>query len=107
MEFYQYAVGHAPFLWTEPDEYHPERWLDDPRFAADQREAFQPFHLGPRSCLGRHLATMELRSIIARLVWKFDMKLDESSRGWMDGQLVYDVWTRPALNVRLTPAKRI
>lgn len=38
-----------------PDEFIPERWLADapPRFGKDQHEALQPFHIGPRSCLGK------------------------------------------------------
>lgn len=39
--------------FTKPLEFHPERHLGDPRFAADKLEAFQPFHVGPRACLGR------------------------------------------------------
>ena len=35
------------------DVFHPERWLGDPRFAADQKDAFQPFSYGPRNCLGK------------------------------------------------------
>lgn len=36
-----------------PDEFIPERWLDDPRFANDDKEAMQPFAVGPRNCLGK------------------------------------------------------
>lgn len=34
-------------------EFHPERFLDDPEFANDCRDVLQPFHIGPRACLGR------------------------------------------------------
>ena len=39
--------------FTLPHEFHPERFLDDPRFASDNKEAFQAFHIGPRACLGK------------------------------------------------------
>ena len=44
---------HNDKHFADPFTYHPERWLGDPRFAGDDRDAFQPFHLGPRNCLGR------------------------------------------------------
>ena len=53
MSIYHYAMGRSEDLWTSASEFHPERFLDDPRFAKDQVDAIQPFHLGPRSCLGR------------------------------------------------------
>ena len=44
--------------WSEPRVFHPERFLpaDDPRynkrFASDDRQAFQPFSVGGRNCIG-------------------------------------------------------
>ena len=41
--------------FVEADSYHPERWLPhaDPKFAQDNKEAFEPFLVGPRNCLGK------------------------------------------------------
>jgi hypothetical protein len=47
-----------------------------------------------------------LRSVLARLVWKFDMSLDEDSKAWIEGQQAFDIWHKTALNVHLTPVKR-
>jgi len=33
-------------------DYIPERWLGDERFESDNKKAFEPFHVGPRDCLG-------------------------------------------------------
>ena len=30
----------------------PERWLGEARYAGDKRAVMQPFHVGPRNCLG-------------------------------------------------------
>lgn len=46
-----------------------------------------------------------MRVIMARLVWNFDMTLDQGSRGWLD-QKVFNFWDKPALMVHLTPATR-
>lgn len=52
------------------------------------------------------LANLEMRIILARLVWKFDLKLAASSEKWLEGQKVFDVWGKPPLDVYLTPVSR-
>lgn len=45
-----------------------------------------------------------MRLILARILWNFDPKLDESSRDWLD-QEEYTLWDKKPLNVYLTPRK--
>lgn len=49
----QWATFHSPDNFTQPDDFIPERWLDDSSFDHDNKAAVQPFHVGPRNCLGR------------------------------------------------------
>jgi cytochrome P450 len=56
----------------------PERWLAKAResnspFAADDQTALRPFSIGPRHCIGKNLAYLEMRLILARMVWAFDI----------------------------------
>ncbi|KPM39269.1 Isotrichodermin C-15 hydroxylase [Neonectria ditissima] len=53
VEVWQWATHHNPANFTLPDEFIPERWLGDARFANDKTEAFQPFSVGPRNCIGK------------------------------------------------------
>lgn len=53
-----WAASHSAANWHRPDDFLPERWLDeashsDSPFRNDKRDSSQPFSLGPRSCLGR------------------------------------------------------
>lgn len=50
---HQWSAFRSAHNFHDPDVFHPERWLGDPRFATDQRDAFQPFSHGPRNCLGK------------------------------------------------------
>ena len=50
---FHYAAYRSPDNFAYPDDFVPERWLDDPRFKNDAKTAFQPFSHGPRNCLGR------------------------------------------------------
>lgn len=42
----------------------------------------------------------EIRAILARLVWNFDMELERESLNW-NRQKVYILWDKPPLMVKL------
>ncbi|KAJ4250217.1 hypothetical protein NW762_012032 [Fusarium torreyae] len=53
VDIWHWAVHHNPDHFALPDEFIPERWLDDPRFSNDAKRALQPFSMGPRECIGK------------------------------------------------------
>lgn len=47
---------------------------------------------------------MELRLVLAHMVYNFDMELQSDSRDWAQGQKnLFIVWDKPSFNVRLRP----
>ena len=65
----------------------PERWLPNPtpEFANDDKAAFKPFALGTRDCIGKNLAYAELKLVLAKVMWHFDIVLDAERTGdWFD-----------------------
>ncbi|KAL0932145.1 cytochrome p450 [Colletotrichum truncatum] len=100
----QWSIYHNDKYFSEPNSFIPERWLGDPRFENDDRSALQPFSFGPRNCIGRNLAYSEMRVILARVVWNFDMKVASDSTNWTEQEL-YGLWKKGPLNVHLTPRK--
>ena len=100
-----YAISNSPLNWTEPESFVPERWTgEDARFANDRREVSKPFSYGPRNCIGLNLAYAEMKLIIARLVWHFDIE-NATEGDWID-QKVYVVWEKGPLWVKLRPVVR-
>ncbi|KAI9782988.1 MAG: hypothetical protein M1816_001648 [Peltula sp. TS41687] len=83
---HQYPLTRSPETFHRPDEFCPERWLQsslsDPSssFHHDKREASQAFSMGAWSCIGKYLAYQELRLILAKLVWHFDITAAERGR---------------------------
>ena len=43
-----------------------------------------PFSLGPRNCIGKTLAWAEMRVIVARIVWAFDLEAKGPKEEWLD-----------------------
>ncbi|RPB03290.1 cytochrome P450 [Choiromyces venosus 120613-1] len=96
-----WAAGHDPKNFHEPWTFKPERWLDGECKEKDIREASQPFSLGPRVCLGRNLAIMELRLIICKMLYTYHMELLDSKLDWERDSPAYVLWVKPDLRVRL------
>ncbi|KAJ5679818.1 hypothetical protein N7462_008062 [Penicillium macrosclerotiorum] len=102
ISIHQWALYRRQKYFKDPNSYHPERFLSDPKFVDDCRDAFQPFHTGPRNCLGRNLAYSEMRLILALIMFNFDMKIADESKDWMK-QRNFLMWEKGPLKVHLTP----
>lgn len=120
-----WAAYHSERNFKNANAFVPERWMGDPTYENDKREWCQPFSFGPRNCLGKvtlaqrvvadecmadtksqNLAYAELRLILARLLWTFDLELAPSSANWMERCKVKTLWVKPELSVYLTEVVR-
>ncbi|KAF7596258.1 hypothetical protein BBP40_002402 [Aspergillus hancockii] len=102
---HQWPLYRRKKFFVDAEKFYPERFMGDPRFADDLTSAFQPFHIGPRDCIGRTLAYGEMRLILARLLFNFDITIAEDSLDWVK-QKNYLMWQKGELNVHLTPVQR-
>ncbi|OAG06908.1 averantin oxidoreductase [Paraphaeosphaeria sporulosa] len=103
-----WCAAHSPDNFQNPDEFIPERWYD-PKYANDKRLASRPFSMGPRGCIGKNLAYMELRLALSRLFWRYNVESVDGAPDWTtEGQMknmkAYSTWVKPELNVRVLPA---
>jgi hypothetical protein len=77
----QYAVHRNPAYFPEPNKFCPERWLCDVADGTgnDQtkqaRRAFNPFGVGPRTCVGWKLALTEIHVVIAKTVFLHEIRV--------------------------------
>lgn len=101
------AANTSPHLWTDPDDFVPERWYKGDKcpekYRNDERKVMQPFSVGPRNCIGKHMAKQEIRLILAAMLWNFDLELQPESLDWKKSQKIFGLWERPALKVKLIP----
>jgi fatty acid omega-hydroxylase len=64
-----YSVGRMKFIWGEDClEFKPERWLEESRDEKCNQYKFVAFNAGPRICLGKDLAYLQMKSITASIL---------------------------------------
>jgi len=103
---WHWAAYHSSRNFADPFAFHPERFLkSDERFAQDKFDILQPFSVGPRNCIGRNLAYAEMRLILAKIIYNFDMQLADESFDWLDHECSV-LHSKPPLPVYLTPVSR-
>lgn len=92
----QYGSNRCSSNFPSPNAFLPSRWLDGSPISL----AFNPFSLGPRNCLGRNLAYLEMRLILASLLWHFD--IEQVGDGWRWEELKnWILWEKRPLNVKI------
>jgi 12-hydroxyjasmonoyl-L-amino acid 12-hydroxylase / fatty acid hydroxylase len=77
--YHSYAMGRMEELWDKDwAEFRPERWIrDDGKFSFLPESAFKCpiFHAGPRECIGKKMAMMEMKAVVAAVVKIFDIEV--------------------------------
>ncbi|CAL5095689.1 unnamed protein product [Urochloa decumbens] len=69
-----FAMGRLAAIWGEDcAEYKPERWLGENGAFQQPKSPFQytVFHAGPRICLGKEMAYVEMKSVVASVLEEF------------------------------------
>ncbi|KAF2732593.1 cytochrome P450 monooxygenase [Polyplosphaeria fusca] len=99
-----WATSHNPSHFRDPDAFVPERWIDG-EYDTDVKKGTQPFSLGPRNCIGRNLAYMEMRIVLARMLWNFDIISTDGAPLWnpegeMKHKKAFMVWEKSIIMVK-------
>ena len=104
----QWATYQSTTNFYMPQDFLPDRWLGGGSDASspylnDRKDAFNPFSLGPHNCPGRALANLEIRLILAKLVWNFDMAIaQEKDLGKWEQQAIFWFWEKQPMNVSMS-----
>jgi benzoate 4-monooxygenase len=80
-----YTIHHSKDIWgPDAEEFRPERWES---VTTRQKNAFIPFSYGPRACVGRNVAEMEMKMIAATWVRRYDVTLEQGHMQTREGFL--------------------
>ena len=97
--FSPYAMGRDARLYADPPASDPERFVG--RAAEPSPFEFSAFGAGPRACLGKPLALMEMKLVTALLLRAFDIELETEHAGGYTASLMLTI--EPGLFVRFRP----
>ena len=82
-----YTIHHSPAIWNptsnpafDPEIFNPDRWRPE-CVTEQQKAAFIPFSTGPRACVGRNVAEMELKIIFGVLGQCFEFEMRDQGAG--------------------------
>nr|AAB66556.1 cytochrome P450 30 [Mercenaria mercenaria] len=64
------ALHYMPEYWENPYKYDPERFAPENQANINQY-AYMPFGQGPRNCIGKRLALLEVKATVVVLLQKF------------------------------------
>ncbi len=65
---HQYSILNDEKYWQKPNEFIPERFLEDGKYLSTRPSAFIPFGVGRRVCLGEKLALADLFLVLVRFI---------------------------------------
>ncbi|KAG6849324.1 hypothetical protein H0H93_009416 [Arthromyces matolae] len=77
-----YSIHRDADVWGEDTEvYRPERWFEEKDNRQEKiQKTFNPFSTGPRACVGRNLAMLELMIIMASLARRYEFVLEKEGQ---------------------------
>lgn len=81
-----YTLHHNADYYPDPFKYSPERWIADKVTGITEQDverahsAFCAFSIGPRGCIGKGMAYMELMITLGRTLIMYDMRLAAGER---------------------------
>jgi benzoate 4-monooxygenase len=80
-----YTIHHDKEIWgPDADEFRPERW---DQVTPSQKNAFLPFSYGSRACVGRNVAEMEMKLIVATWARRYAVELLQDEMETREGFL--------------------
>lgn len=100
-----YSVGRMKSVWGEDClEFRPERWLSaaGDRFVPPaEGYRFVAFNGGPRTCLGKDLAYLQMKSVAAAVLLRYRLALAPGHR--VEQKISLTLFMKRGLRVHLTP----
>ncbi|KAL7596917.1 cytochrome P450 86A22 [Lactuca sativa] len=99
-----YSTGRMKFIWGEDVlEFKPERWLskDGKKFEIKDQYRFVSFNAGPRICLGKDLAYLQMKSIAAAVLLRHQLSVVTGHR--VEQKMSLTLFMKYGLKVDLRP----
>jgi cytochrome P450 len=89
-----YVAHRDPNIFPNPEEFRPERWLENEGKAKEMGKYFIPFSTGARGCIGRNISYLEQHVLVATIVHRYDFALP--TEDWqLEWEEAFNLWPAP------------
>ncbi|KAM7500120.1 hypothetical protein LguiA_024534 [Lonicera macranthoides] len=73
-----YSMARLESIWGKDcNEFKPERWITDGEFVSENQFKYVVFNGGPRLCVGKKFAYMQMKMVAASIVLRYSVKVVE------------------------------
>ena len=97
----QWVMHRDPRFYDEPEEFRPDRWLEE-RYRSAPRFSYFPFGGGPRICVGASFAMTEAVLVLATIAQRWQMRLTSEAAP----EPVPGITLRPRNGLKLSVSRR-
>lgn len=103
-----WTIHRDPKNFCDADSFIPDRWMEnDESSSAHNAKAWAPFGFGSTSCIGKNLAYMEMRAVLAQFIVRFDFAITpEDDRQFRESVRDQFVVAAGAMKLQVVPRKR-
>ncbi|KAL8201336.1 hypothetical protein R6Q57_012675 [Mikania cordata] len=76
-----YGMARMESLWGKDCcEFRPERWIKDGEFMSESQFKYTVFNAGPRLCVGKKFAYMQMKMVVASVLLRYTLKIVEGHK---------------------------
>lgn len=93
-----YTLHRSPKYWDDPDSFNPSRF-DEHTSQNRPKCAYIPFGMGPRACIGQHIAMLTATLVISKIVQRYHFQLHPKQK--IQAVPMISLKQKPTLKVRI------
>ncbi|XP_058195021.1 cytochrome P450 86B1-like [Rhododendron vialii] len=73
-----FSMARMEFIWGKDClEFKPERWIKNGEFVSENQFRYPVFNAGPRLCVGKKFAYMQMKMVAASVLLRYSVKVAE------------------------------
>ncbi|KAF8104566.1 hypothetical protein N665_0171s0069 [Sinapis alba] len=97
-----YAMGKMESVWGKDCEmFRPERWIQSGKFVSDDHFKYVVFNAGPRLCIGKTFASLQMKMIAASVLLRYSIKVAQDHV--VVPRVTTNLYMKYGLKVTITP----
>jgi len=79
--YFPYGMGRMEAIWgADAGEFRPRRWLAPPQDEGVSPFKFPVFQGGPRTCLGKEMAFLQMKFVASAVLRRFELREVDEGR---------------------------